>query len=610
MRPRSNRLAFACACAALAAFAPTQQPTYSAVDTTADDPVLATLPGGFALAIPGLFDDFELAGGGQFVARPNGTAHLSGRVQSHGSVFSAFVVELEFAGRLAPGQLGYPPAGSPLQLLQPSAYAPTGPVDPSTFVYYTAVSGTLTGSHDYDGAVIDVQLGTQAAQLGAGANNRNGALGLAAALSLTVAQQPATPFPPLATAELACDLPPQITDHATHPELDPTRATMAFGRALALGGVADDYEFVPAGEFTEFADGHAVLSGRLVSISALDDAWDATLSLTGRVDPGEPSHPPANSPVLQMQANAYVGSGGTVDPAQWRYYTAGTGTLTGVGQNDGGSIDLAAAGAFQIGSGANQADLFFGGYGALTVTLTAQPTPRTIAPTGTAEMFWIGSRAPVLPWPTLTVPAANHALPTLTDQGLALDGTNLAWTEFVAFDTILIAPGDATDWFRGWFRVVDDRHLEVHPPPGLAAGTYALSAVNASLLSNTLQIDLTAPPSPALYAEAALDVQSVAHLLVHPGATPVPLTVLCASLSHQPTVFPGVVSLAIGNGGPRLIVLAFGLPHDPVTRIARRDFPPITAAGLGLSIHFQALVGDLATMALPVPVTNAWTVHY
>ena len=47
------------------------------------------------------------------------------------------------------------------------------PVDPSTWYYYTTLTGTLTGIGNYAGAVIDVSRFMQAFQVGAGANGKN-----------------------------------------------------------------------------------------------------------------------------------------------------------------------------------------------------------------------------------------------------------------------------------------------------------------------------------------------------------------------------------------------------------------------------------------------------
>lgn len=147
----------------------------------------ATETGGFYLRVPGVSGEFRMFADGQWLERGDGTARLSALLErSSGSDRNVFVV-LEFSGRLAPGAAGYPPAGSPVTTLLPSAYVPIGPVDPGSFVYYTQVTGTLTGLRAFDGLRANV-VNAGTAQLGAGATNKNVLPGLAVDLTLTVVQ--------------------------------------------------------------------------------------------------------------------------------------------------------------------------------------------------------------------------------------------------------------------------------------------------------------------------------------------------------------------------------------------------------------------------------------
>lgn len=318
-----------------------QQPTYHAVRSSLADPALTSQTGQVLLSIPGLFQDFLISGGGQFVELPDGTARLTGRVFSDSSIYSALLFDIHLTGKTSTAPSGYPVLG-----LLPAAYVPQGTLDPATYTYYTGGTGTLTGVRNLDGLVLDVAL-TGAAQVGDGANNRNGVLGLAADLAVTVSQQPfGGPIGTVSTAHVTVDLPLHHTDDTTHPQQDPTRSTL-IDHAMKLPGVADDYLFIPAGHFTEYEDGHAELTGRLARLGQLDDAWDLTLQMTQRLDPGEANYPPVGSPVLQMLPSAYVANGGTIDPDHWHYYQSAVGTLTGLGLNAGGQIDLTNAGALQ-----------------------------------------------------------------------------------------------------------------------------------------------------------------------------------------------------------------------------------------------------------------------
>lgn len=587
-----------------------QSPTIHAVHQPAADPVVATLPGGVLLSMPGVFTDFTLAGGGQFVELSNGTAHLTGRVFSDSSIYSAFLIDITFSGKVQPIDPGYPPAAGPDLQLQPFAYVPTGTVDPGQFTYYSTATGTLTGVRNFDGAVVAVSLGGQPAQVGFGANNRNLGYGIEATFTATVLQQPNFgTLGTVSTATIVADLPTSYTQPTTHPQVDTTRSNLPYGRSMVLPGVADDYVFVPAGQFSEYDDGHAVLTGTLARIGQLDDAWDVALSLTNRIDPGQTGYPPVGSPVLQMLPSAYVANGGTMDPSHWHYYQTVTGSLTGEGLNAGGSISLSNSVATQVGGAANQTNTYFGYYGAFAPTIVTQPTARTISLTGDVELIGLTAIFPVLPFPVLNTPAVPYALDSLTDQGLVLEGDNLAWIEYVGVDWDLIGGHSASQWFSGWFRVIDNQHLEFHPRPGVAPGSYLLSVFNPAIRSNQLTLQLTAPGSPKLYSEANVPAWSVQHILVHSGpVTGAALSAIAISDFAVPTVYPGIANLGIGNGGANLMVLPGTFPHDPQTGIARVDM--LVPAGWATLLHYQAVTLDLGGVQLPLPATNVWSVTY
>jgi len=595
---------------ALASATVAQQPSYNAVQQAVQDQAVSTLPGGVMLSIPGVGTDFVIAGGGQFVKLPNGTARLTGRVFSESVLYNAFLVDILFQNRIAPNDPGYPPVGTPDLQLLPTAYTPSGSIDPSTFVYYTAASGTLTGVRNLDGAVLSLQLTGTPAQYGIGANNRNALLGLEASFQVTVVQQvPGNPFGVIGTAALLVDLPTHRPDDATHPQVDPTRSTLPFDRAMMLPGVADDYVFVPAGEFTEYDDGHAALTGTFARLTQLDDQWVVSLNLTGRIDPGEVGHPPAGSPVLQMLPSAYVGNGGTIDPSHWRYYQIATGTLVGQGINAGGSLTLTNNGAVQVGGAANQANTYFGYYGVFTTAIVTQPTGRTIGLTGDTQMFGLAAVFPVLPFPTLNTPAVPYALPTLTDQGIVIEGDNLAWTEYVGVEWDLVGQRDPSRWFTGYMLILDNQHIELHPRPGAVPGTYNLSIFNPAVRSNQQPLQLDAPTTPKLYSEAAVASGFTQHILVHSGTVTGPaLSAIALSSSLVPTIYPGIVSLGIGDNNQSLLVFPGSYGHDPVTGITGVDL--VLPPGMGPTLHFQAVTLDLGNFVLPLPVTNVWSVAY
>ena len=589
-----------------------QQPTYRAVRQASADPQLSPLAGGFLCDIPGLQSDFVISGGGQFVELPNGTARLTGRMFSESNLYSAFLIDIQFSGKLVPNQPGYPPAGAPNAQLLASAYTPTGTIDTSQFTYFTTATGKLTGVRNLDGAVLSLA-NSGPVQLGAGANNRNGSDGLQARFAVTVTQQP--PFftiTPSALSTLVLDFRPPQGEPTTHPQVDTSRSNLAFGRSMVMPGVADDYVFVPAGQFTEQSNGTATLTGTLARPNQLDDQWVVSLQLSNRVDAGQANHPPAGSPVLQMLPSAYLANGGSMDPSHWHYYTTVAGTLTGAGSNAGGSISLAQSVATQVGGAANQTNTYFGFFGAFAGTVVSQPTGHTIALTGNIELIGLTAVFPVLPFPTLDVPVTMPVLDTLTDQGFLLSGDNLAWLEYMSLNWDLSGSGTAAGrWNSGYFRVLDNQHVEFHPRPGQAPGVYNCFGFNPAIGTNTIQVQLIAPPGPRLYAEPSVASFYTAHVKMHTGPViGLGVSIITLSSTLTPSFAPGIVSLGIGNQFADLIVDPAIYLNDPVTGIAEANYGPISPVLMGMTFWFQGVLLDSGAFVTPFASTNVWRLDF
>lgn len=586
-----------------------QQPSYNAVVEPIADTALATLPGGFLMGVDGVRNDFLIAGGGQFVQLPNGTARLTVRTFSQSSVYYAFHVDIVFSGRVAPGDANYPPVGAPDLQLQPTAYVPAGPIDPSAYVYYTAASGKLIGSREFDGLDLAVT-SSGPIQVGLGANNVNGHLGLSGHFTVSVLHQMPNPIVPTGTATLTLDLPTERPFYATHPLPDTVRSPVVNGRAMVMPGVGSDYCFVPAGQFTEFSDGHALVTGTLARISNLVDAWDVTLTFTNRLDPGQANYPPASRPILQLYPSAYLGSGGNVDPSHWRYYQLATGTLTGKKLNDGGVVTLTNSGAVQLGSGANQANAYVGYHGIFTANIVSQPTARSIGITGPVELFSVEAVFAVLPFPELTVPAVPYTLSTLTDGGFVVEGDHLAWTEQIAIGWDIVGFQSPAFWSQGWFKVIDDQHIEVHPRPGAVPGTYPLAAINSIIGSNSVPLDLVAPTGPTMATESNVLPFWPQHLLVYSGPVVGPaFAVNTISASLIPSVAPGLLTLDIGNGFSDLVIDYTLRPFD-AAGIARADYWNDPSVFVGAQWHWQSIVLDFGNPTLLWGATNHWTTQY
>jgi uncharacterized repeat protein (TIGR01451 family) len=144
--------------------------------------------------------------------------------------------------------------------------------------------------------------------------------------------------------------------------------------AVWLPGIGTDFRFMPdAGSFREFADGTATLTGVVRLAADPDRAFTVDVTLSGLT-----ANPPAGSPKLELASGAYVVNGGPVDPSQWRYYTAFSGTLTGLGDYDGAVLAIQRVGpAFQVGNGANGKNYNFGASSWFTWTVVSQPVSGT-----------------------------------------------------------------------------------------------------------------------------------------------------------------------------------------------------------------------------------------
>lgn len=584
---------------------------YRAAQTTTVDPALSAETSPF-LTLPGIFTDFVRSGGGQFVEFPDGTARLTGRVFANSNLYAGFLFDFTFTGRVDPADPAYPPAGAPDLGLLSSAYTPNGAVDTSTFSYYTAATGKLIGVRNMHQAVLTLT-STGPVQLGVGANNRNGNDGLFGEFSVTVDSNPQwNTLTPTGNAELTLDFVSPYSEYATHPQVyNQALTNLVEGRAMNLPGVADDYVFVPTADFVELANGTASLTGTLSRISDLSDSWDLVVTLDGRIDPGQANWPPAGSPVLQMLPTTYESGGGTLDPDSWHYYTSATGTLTGTGLNEGGQISLTQTSATQVGGGANNTNTYFGSYSAFSSSIVTQPTNRTLSISGDVEVFTLTAVFPVLPFPSLTTPLTVPQHPTVTDQGLVLEGSNLAWIELVGIDFDLYGKGDANDFLNGWFEVIDNTHVEIHPRPGLVPGTKNALVYNPAIQSNSVAVDLVAPTTPALYAEPTVGTGEMLHLRMHHGTVIGPAVALIGiSQTPAPSVYPGITSLAIGNGFVDLLLDPLLYTHDGTTGVATIDYGPMSAALLGSTYYFQGMVVDIGLGAPPFESTNPWQVDF
>lgn len=148
-----------------------------------------------------------------------------------------------------------------------------------------------------------------------------------------------------------------------------------FGLRLGGLGALEDFVFTGGGEFAEFGDGTARVTGILAARDDADCKLYVELDLAGRINPLDADHAPVGSPVLDLFAGAYKTGGGSIDPGSWHYYGLVDGTARGIdGCLLGARIELLpGASAAQVGLGANGLNGDWGLSVDLGWTVTQQP---------------------------------------------------------------------------------------------------------------------------------------------------------------------------------------------------------------------------------------------
>ncbi|MEP7012998.1 MAG: SdrD B-like domain-containing protein, partial [Acidobacteriota bacterium] len=335
-----------------------------------NNPAYGSNPDGHAFYLPGIGLDFQFAPAtGSFVQRADGTARLTGIVRRTADPSQAFVVDVVLSGFTATA-----PPGSPKKELSASAYSENGgPVNTATFKYYTSFTGELTGIESFAGAVVNIANTGPAFQLGAGANNKNLLYGGSGWFLWNVASQPAggSTLTPSGQGDINIDL-GDCSACVNHADSDPAVLGGGYNHALWLPGIGTDFQFSPLnGTFVRNnADGTAHLTGTVYSLSSPTHGFQVDIQFSGFT-----ATTPPGSPKKELAAGAYVENGGVADSATWTYYTAYSGTLTGVSAYAGGSISISKTGpAFQMGVGANNKNLHFGASGWYLWQVNSQPT--------------------------------------------------------------------------------------------------------------------------------------------------------------------------------------------------------------------------------------------
>ena len=326
-----------------------------------------------ALWLPGIATDFYFVPAGQFVENPDGTGFIAGTVISASDPGKCFTVDVQFSGRTSVA-----PPGSPKKDLEDCAYSENGgPVNTSTWYYYTNYTGTLTGCGNLAGAVLTIVPTGPALQVGLGASGKNLNYGLSTWFNWTVTSQPDS-GPALAITGRG-DFNLDIVECVERPLTNCVQQADGGGKcsdatthhAVWMPGIGTDFVFTPTpGSLVENLDGTALLTGTIAKVSNPNQGFTVVVNLSGRT-----SVAPPGSPKKDLNDCAYDEDGGPVDTDTWYYYPTYTGTLTGTGDYAGAVLTIVPTGpAFQVGLGANNKNIKFGASSWFIWTVVAQPS--------------------------------------------------------------------------------------------------------------------------------------------------------------------------------------------------------------------------------------------
>lgn len=337
--------------------------------TPIQDPTFGASPGGTAVYLHGIGNDFVFAPGASFAEYSDGTARLTGEIFRPTVPTERFLLDTLFTSYMGAGDVAYPPVGSPKLELAPAAYADQGgPIYPNVWHYYPTFTGLLIGLDDFAGGIVSIARTGPAFQVGYGANGKDLTYGGSGWLNVAVLTQPTSTT---LNSTGGGDINMSVGDcPALSTPLCPTAAAPdAFSpqqslapHAVVMFSIDGKYDFNgPNDSFTEFSDGTARLQGELVNTTDGTKKWTLDVIFNGKIDVGDPLNPPPGSPKLELMSSAYIWNNGPIDPATWHYYTNFSGTLVGSDAFDGAELLVTMkGGAFQVGAGANGKNIQYG----------------------------------------------------------------------------------------------------------------------------------------------------------------------------------------------------------------------------------------------------------
>ncbi|MBK8979038.1 MAG: serine hydrolase [Planctomycetes bacterium] len=195
------------------------------------------------------------------------------------------------------------------------------------------------------------------------------------------------------------------------------------------------------------------------------------------------------------------------------------------------------------------------------------------------------------------------SLPNVTDSAFVVIGEVFSGVDRVSFGSNSITnPGS---WASGWFTIVSDQRIEIHPPQGLAPSTYTARLWNGLAASDPFDLSVTSTTS-LLLGGPATTFTGFELVAARGRASASSLALLCLSPSNVRSYLPGIVDLGLGAGFSLIETWPDALAFNPFTGCARWQVPD---PGLG-TWYFQVLLFDpIARDPTPFPTTNVHAVR-
>jgi len=291
---------------------------------------------------------------------PNGNVTVTGKV-ADGDI--RFDVVLSYSGYTATSD-------SPKLELNPDAYVENGgPIDPSSWEFFSEFNATLTGtSGEWEGVVLSAGLRGPMAQIGVGANGKNGNFGLANWFDATI-ESASGELPQgfylgqVLSGDVNIDLPDECSRDVVAQQCAISAAPDAYARSeithsILISNIPDrELLFNPEALVEVYDNGDVTVTGTVVGTYS-GAMLDVVLEYTNATDVTQ------LGAQRQLISSAYLENGGPVDTSTWTYFESFKGTFTGVSGDamfDGVVFEAAIRGELpQIGFGANGKNINFG----------------------------------------------------------------------------------------------------------------------------------------------------------------------------------------------------------------------------------------------------------